>query len=257
MFMFLKFLFLTPYLAFAEEKAEKMAGPQGLDFISSVLEASIIVQITFLILVIMSIVSWAIILQKYFFFKQMEEEKELMQDVFLKDGSLEQIYSKSQNHPHNPWARIFISGFDEMKKIMVSQKDAEDSESKTEFPHLDNVERALRKTCENELAHMESGLSFLATAGSSGPFIGLFGTVFGIMNSFNKIAVMGSASLNVVAPGIAEALLATAVGLFAAIPASIFYNKYLSSLRHFSLGFNNFTTDFLNVGKRNFVKENG
>ena len=251
-----KTLLLLPCLAFSEEKAGEVVKTQGLDFISSILEASIIVQITFLILVVMSIVSWAIILQKHFFFKKMEEESELMKSVFLTDGSFDQIYSKAKNHSSNPWARVFISGFDEMKKILKFKEEG-DSNDNSQFPYIDNVERTLRKACENELSQMELGLSFLATVGSSGPFIGLFGTVFGIMNAFNKIAVMGSASLNVVAPGIAEALLATAVGLFAAIPASIFYNKYLSSLRKFSLEFNNFTTDFLNIGKRNFFKDNG
>jgi len=153
-------------------------------------------------------------------------------------------------------AQIFISGYNEMQKIL-KHKLQTNAASIHSLRGLDNLERALRKASENELSLMENGLGFLATVGSSGPFIGLFGTVFGIMNSFNKIAVMGSASLNVVAPGIAEALLATGVGLFAAIPASIFYNGYLAQIRKFDLICNNFIIDVLNIAKRNFLQDRG
>ena len=228
--------------------------PHGLDFIDAVLSANIIVQITFLLLIVMSVVSWAIIFQKYFFFKEIKKSNESLEEAFLKDGSFEEIYSKARSNESSSLAQIFIGGYNEMQKILQSKPDSKTTPVKT-LKGLDNIERALRKSCENELSLMENGLGFLATVGSSCPFIGLFGTVFGIMNSFNKIAVMGSASLNVVAPGIAEALLATGVGLFAAIPASIFYNSYLAKIRKFDLLFNNFVTDFLNIAKRNFFQE--
>lgn len=252
---------LFPLSLFAEEKPETAEAAEfvaseasGVDFLSAVLSASIIVQITFLILIVMSVVSWAIIFQKYFFFQKIKESNKLLEDVFLQDGSFEDIYSKSRSHEESPLAQIFIGGWNEMQKIL-KQKSPSEENSHISLKGLDNVERALRKASENELSAMENGLGFLATVGSSCPFIGLFGTVFGIMNSFSKIAVMGSASLNVVAPGIAEALLATGVGLFAAIPASIFYNSYLGYIRKFELLFNNFTTDFLNIAKRNFFQE--
>ena len=232
--------------------ANSQISPQsGVNFLEAVLSANIIVQITFLILAVMSIVSWAVIFQKHFIFKSIKQTNIPLEDVFLKDGSFEEIYSKARSHENSSLARIFIGGYNEMQKILKSSKT-----NPSFLTNLDNVERALRKECESEISYMESSLSFLATVGSSGPFIGLFGTVFGIMNSFNKIAVMGSASLNVVAPGIAEALLATGVGLFAAIPASIFYNNYLTQIKKFDLLFNNFTIDFLNVAKRNFFQDN-
>lgn len=265
----LYFLFFLPYLLPAEESLEKAIGTpaphteiettssSGMDFIEALLSASIIVQITFLILIIMSVVSWAIILQKYFFFKEVKKANTVIEDVFFKDGSFEEIYSLSRSNDNSPLSQIFIGGYNEMQKIFKNKsKDIKDSPAQS-LKGVDNVERALRKACETELSLLESGLSFLATVGSSGPFIGLFGTVFGIMNSFNKIAVMGSASLNVVAPGIAEALLATGVGLFAAIPASIFYNSYLVQIKQFDLTFNNFITDFLNIAKRNFFQDKG
>ena len=228
--------------------------PSGaVNFLSAVLSASLIVQITFLILIIMSVVSWAIIFQKYYFFKQAQAANTQLEDVFLQDGSFEEIYTKARSHEQSSLAQIFISGYNEMQKILKTK--SQNQASSTSLKGLDNVERALRKACEAELSLLENSLGILATVGSSGPFIGLFGTVFGIMNSFNKIAVMGSASLNVVAPGIAEALLATGIGLFAAIPASIFYNSYLSQIRKFDLNFNNFTADFLNIAKRNFFQD--
>ncbi|MBC6416033.1 MAG: protein TolQ [Bdellovibrionales bacterium] len=223
---------------------------KGINFLEAILSASIIVQITFLILLVMSIVSWAIIFQKYAFFKFIKKSNLPFENIFLKDGSFEDIYSKARSNENSPLACIFIGGYNEMQKILKNSKS-----SVPTLKGLDNIERALRKECEKELSEMENSLNFLATVGSSGPFIGLFGTVFGIMNSFNKIAIMGSASLNVVAPGIAEALLATGVGLFAAIPASIFYNNYLGEVKKFELLFNNFTTDFLNVTRRNFFHD--
>ncbi|MCY4321119.1 MAG: MotA/TolQ/ExbB proton channel family protein, partial [Bdellovibrionaceae bacterium] len=193
------------------------------------------------------------IFQKYSFFKQAQLTNIPFENVFLQDGSFEEIYTKARSQSNSSLAQIFISGYNEMQKIVKTSK--KDSSSVTSLKSLDNIERALRKACESELSLLENGLGILATVGSSGPFIGLFGTVFGIMNSFNKIAVMGSASLSVVAPGIAEALLATGIGLFAAIPASISYNSYLSKVRKFELDFNNFSTDFLNIVKRNFFQD--
>ena len=250
-------LVFTSGTVFAEESqtiAPQTAQPAGsVDFLSAVLSASLIVQITFLILIIMSVVSWAIIFQKYSFFRQAQSANAHLEDVFLQDGSFEEIYTKARSHDNSSLAQIFISGYNEMQKILKTN--SQNNSSVTSLKGLDNVERALRKACEAELSLLENSLGILATVGSSGPFIGLFGTVFGIMNAFNKIAVMGSASLNVVAPGIAEALLATGIGLFAAIPASIFYNSYLSQIRKFDLVFNNFTADFLNIAKRNFFQD--
>ena len=249
------FLFF-PLWALAESADPAKPASSGVDLLSSVLSASLIVQGAFLILIVMSVVSWAIIFQKHFFFKKTKEANTVLDEAFLRDGSFEEIYSKARSHEQSPLSQIFIGGYNEMQKIF-KQKKPSDPHSIRSLKGLDNIERALRKASENELSVLENGLGFLATTASSCPFIGLFGTVFGIMNSFNKIAVMGSASLNVVAPGIAEALLATGAGLFAAIPASIFYNSYLTQIKKFDLLFNNFSTDFLNIAKRNFFQDKG
>ena len=211
--------------------------------------ASPIVQLTFLILLVMSIVSWAVIFQKWFVLKKVQESNKLLDNIFLKYHSFKDIYSLARSNEQSPLARIFSSGYEEMTKVLNQETPS------PSFGEEDNIERALRKEIQIELSYIESGLGFLATAGSSCPFIGLFGTVFGIMNSFGKIAATGSASLSVVAPGIAEALLATGLGLFAAIPASIFYNLYINRLKLFEMEFNNFSSDFINIAKRNFFKQ--
>ena len=244
-------LMFFPAMAYAQEASLLESETTGVSLLESIMSASLIVQLTFLILIIMSVVSWALILQKYRQFKAVKKANTPLEEAFLKDGSFKEIYSKARALEDSPLAQIFIEGYNEMTKMVSKQHE----QTNEHLKGLDNIERALRKACDTERSQLETGLFFLATVGSSGPFIGLFGTVFGIMNSFNKIALMGSASLNVVAPGIAEALLATGVGLFAAIPASVFYNNYITEIKKFDLLFNNFSSDFLNIAKRNFFKE--
>ena len=236
------------YAAAANLEAAAPAAPKpAVHILESLFSASLTVQLAFLILAVMSIVSWAVILQKGMMFRKIKEEGLAFQDVFLKYNSFESILSLSKEKEHSPPAQIFRAGFEEMRKILKSEKGAAGS--------LSNVERALNKAIRIELSQIESGLSFLATTGSACPFIGLFGTVFGIMDAFSKIASMGSAGLTVVAPGIAEALLATGLGLFAAIPASIFYNNYIHKLRQLEMEFENFSMDFLNIAYRNFFNK--
>ena len=258
--MKLLFTLLFPCLVFAEETVKDLPDTTNeisINLLESILSANIIVQLTFLILIAMSVVSWAIIFQKWIVFKKNKEENAYLEDIFLKADSFEEIYTTARSHEDSPLSQIFINAYNEMKKSLKYDKENKTTESPYQLPELDNVERALRKGIDNEISHLEVGLGFLATTGSSCPFIGLFGTVFGIMNSFNSIAAMGSASLNVVAPGIAEALLATGVGLFAAIPASIFFNSFLNQIKKQELIFNNFSTDFINIAKRNFFQTRG
>ena len=141
-----------------------------------------------------------------------------------------------------------------MKKIADSPLVTKNSADRPQLSGLDNLERSIRKATENEIAKMETRLTVLATTGSTGPFIGLFGTVWGIMGSFHKIGATGNASLAVVAPGISEALIATAIGLAAAIPAVVLYNNFVAQVRREEIELNNFSADFLNIVKRNFFK---
>lgn len=226
--------------------------------LNAVMQASPLVQLTLLILVGMSVLSWAVGLSKWKHFKQLLKSNSAFLNHFWKANSLDSLFADLKDFPHSSVARVFQAGFSELKKLAEknqSKAKGAPDESEIKLSGIDNMERALKQAVENEVALMESRLSWLATTGSTGPFIGLFGTVWGIMSSFHKIGAMGSASLAVVAPGISEALFATAVGLGAAIPAVIIYNSLVTQVRRQEIQLNNFAADFLNVAKRNFFQE--
>jgi len=202
------------------------------------------------------VVCWGIGIAKYKQFNSIKIKNEVFLSKFWKVSSLDTLYEEFEHYKDSPLARVFKSAYLEMKKLAESPlaNRAQVPDSKPQLQGLDNLERVLRKSTENEIAQMESKLTILATTGSTGPFIGLFGTVWGIMGSFHKIGAMGSASLAVVAPGISEALFATAIGLAAAIPAVVLYNNFIAQLRRQEIELNNFSSDFLNIVKRNFFQ---
>jgi len=217
-------------------------------------QASPVVQLTLLILVCLSIFCWAIAYTKYRQLRQVRAANEAFTNKFWKVSSLDTLYADIDDYPGSNMARIFKSVYLEMKKLAESPLVAKSGEEKPQLSGIDNLERVIRKSTENELAKLETRLTVLATTGSTGPFIGLFGTVWGIMGSFHKIGATGNASLAVVAPGISEALIATAIGLAAAIPAVVLYNNFIARVRREEIELNNFGSDFLNIVKRNFFK---
>ena len=255
-FTFFCFIALSPVDAASpepdQEKVEQVQvkNPAKIGVIEALRSASLIVQLTMILLALMSIGSWAIILSKWSLFKNNTVNNAPFEDIFFKASSLDEIFDMSKSHPSSSLAAVFRAGYSELKKIISTKNTA----SSNLLSGMDNLQRALNKAVSNEVSYMERRLSFLATTGSVSPFIGLFGTVFGIMNSFQQIGAMGSANLAVVAPGIAEALIATGFGLFAAIPAAVFYNHFINEIKKAELQFNNFVTDFLNISKRNFFK---
>lgn len=204
----------------------------------AILSASPIVQLTLLILVCLSIVCWAVGIAKYREFTELATANKRFLSRFHKTKNLATLFEELDQFRRSGLARVFKAGYLELKE----------SNDHTHGPEM--VERELRKATDLEIEAMESRLTLLATTGSTGPFIGLFGTVWGIMASFHKIGQTGSASLAVVAPGISEALIATAIGLAAAIPAVVMYNNFLSRIRKEEVALNNFTTDFINIVKR-------
>lgn len=219
----------------------------------ALLQASFLVQLTLLILIFLSVICWAVGWGKFKQFTALSEANLPFKQKFEKSSSLDQIFEGVDRFPNSNLARLFSAGYLEMKRIAEANSVQVGKEgSGVRLSGIDNVERALRKQMDNEIAEMESRLNWLATTGSTGPFIGLFGTVWGIMASFHKIGQMGSASLAVVAPGISEALIATAIGLFAAIPAVMLYNFFISKIKKEEMAMNNFSVDFLNIVKRNF-----
>lgn len=223
----------------------------------ALLTASPIVQLTLLILVGLSIVCWAVMFTKWQQFKRIRVANFPFKNRFWKTASFDALFDELDEHPDSNLARIFKPAYVELQRLADAQlKVSAVGQEKVHLSGIDNIERVLRNAIDEEVALLESKLTVLATTGSTGPFIGLFGTVWGIMNAFQKIGATGSANLAVVAPGISEALIATAIGLLAAIPAVIAYNHWNSQIRRMELEMNNFSSDFINIAKRNFFQGN-
>jgi biopolymer transport protein TolQ len=225
--------------------------------LNALIDASLPVKAVLLILVSLSIVCWGIGWTKYQEFKLLKKSNAEFDELFWKSNSLDDLFEKVPSTTNSSHGKVFRAAYAEMKKIADSPLLNKSHSTDTDSPQLtglDNLERSMRKAIENQVSDMESKLTVLASTGSTGPFIGLFGTVWGIMGSFQKIAQTGSASLAAVAPGISEALIATAIGLAAAIPAVIIYNHFISVIKKEETSLNNFSFDFLNIVKRNFFK---
>ena len=237
--------------------APKIAVKTGI--LDGVLGAGPVVQGLLLLMLSLSVISWAIIITKRRQLSLMQAANELFVDAFWKSPSLEDMFAKAGNYQHSNVAIVFTAAFQELQRIAEKSLGPRSgdigSDAGTRLTGVDNLERTIRKATDAEMARAETNLSFLATVGSTAPFIGLLGTVVGIMTSFQHIASSGSASLAVVAPGISEALFATAIGLFAALPAVAGYNYFVGRVRKIEMDVSSFGSDFLNVAKRNFFKE--
>ena len=228
---------------------------QDLGILQMIIHAGPMVKFVMLLLLIFSLVSWTIIIMKHLTYKRAKTETKFFLDIFWKSKNLTDAYKEAKEIPHSPEATIFLLGFNELQKISRSRMSKQKSEENLEMQlaSMDNLKRALRKAENKQLAQLGRYLSFLATTGSATPFIGLFGTVWGIMTSFQDIGMRGSASLAVVAPGISEALIATAAGLAVAIPAVIFYNYYSNKLSDIENNMQGFSADFMNLVERDLL----
>ncbi len=227
-----------------------------------VIHAGFVVQLVLLLLLVFSVVSWAIILMKYFAIRKIVRENGAFLSIYMRSTKLSEIFPEAKKFHNSPLAEIFRAGYAELAKVAKAvrgnpaAKDAPDAGGQGgEITGIDNVERALNRACGSEVGKLETALGFLATTGSASPFIGLFGTVWGIMDTFKGIGARGSATLAVVAPGISEALIATAAGLAAAIPAVIFYNYYLNRIKGMTLEMDNFSSELLNIVERYYVQK--
>jgi biopolymer transport protein TolQ len=215
--------------------------------------------VTFVMLLLLgfSLVSWTIIIMKHLSYRKARAETAFFIDTFWKSKNLADAYKVAKELASSPEASIFILGFNELQKLGRSKIVKQGSEETLEMKlaGMDNLKRALRKAETKQVGRLGRYLSFLATTGSSTPFIGLFGTVWGIMSSFHDIGMRGSASLAVVAPGISEALIATAAGLAVAIPAVIFYNYYSNILSDLENDMQGFSADFMNLVERDLLSK--
>ena len=213
-----------------------------------VLQASLLVQIVMAILVIASVVSWTVIFTKAATLKKLRVEADDFEADFWSGGELNGLYRRCTEAGTEPigTASVFVSGYREYNRLAGNP-----SIDRTEL--VDGVQRAMRVALSREIETLESRLSFLATVGSTSPYVGLFGTVWGIMNSFRSLGALQHVSIATVAPGISEALIATAMGLFAAIPAVIAYNRYSSGSESLIARYDVFVEEFLSIVNRQAV----
>ncbi|MCO4743773.1 MAG: protein TolQ [Proteobacteria bacterium] len=210
--------------------------------LSLILDADIIVQLTLLTLVLMSLSCWAIIIQKFFRLQTATRQSARFLKLFWDSGRLDAVYEQSGMFGKSPVAQVFKSGYQELAKVTSAGGKHADAQ--------DNLTRTLRRATSVEQTNLERYMTWLATTGATAPFIGLFGTVWGILRAFQKLGNAQQAAIQVVGPDIAHALVATAVGLVAAIPAVIAFNFFSAKVRILSVEMDNFSADFLNMVKR-------
>lgn len=232
-----------------------LSGSFNGSLLSMVLDAGVVVKFVLLVLFIFSVVSWAIILLKYRYYRKIKKENDVFNADYLRSNKLSEVMPLAKKYSYSTTAEVFRVGYTELTKINKQEHQTVQGNDEISLSSLDNLERSMNKASNTEMTKLESALGFLATTGSASPFIGLFGTVWGIMDTFKGIGARGSATLAVVAPGISEALIATAAGLAAAIPAVIFYNYFLNQSKNMVQEMENFAAEFLNIVERYMVRK--
>ncbi len=243
-------------LALLQVQGDMADGTMGSGVLDLVSRSGLLSRFVLLILFLFSVTSWAIVLRKVLHFRLVKSESERFRDVFRRSRKFSEVQAVCGSLSRSPLVAIFQTGYAELNAQLHSssdgEADSENADSRLTLRSIDALDRALQRAAAVEVNKIEDRVSFLATTASITPFIGLFGTVWGIMNSFQGIAATGSSSLGVVAPGIAEALIATAAGLFAAIPAVYFYNHLTHRVKLFVSEMDDFSLEFLNIAERNF-----
>jgi biopolymer transport protein TolQ len=226
-----------------------------LDIISLILNASPVVKGVMGLLIGMSVASWFVIGSKSIYLSNAASRSTRFQDLFWKTGRLDDIWRATEKAPPSPLSEVFRAGYTELAKLQRRrQEQTADPTAGSEdlLGDIESIQRALNRARTTAITEMESRVPLLGTTASAGPFIGLFGTVWGIMNSFRNIGAKGAANLATVAPGIAEALVATAIGLMAAIPAVMAYNYFSRRIHVIASEMDTFSSDFLNIVRRRF-----
>jgi len=220
----------------------------SLGLVDLVMSAGIMGKLVLLLLLAISVFCWAVIFSKHRSLKAAQLENTKFLGFFWQSKSMDEIFMKIDQFARSPIAAVFRSGMKELRKLPGS------SDLTTAGLEVENVSRSLSRTANDEVAVLEKHVTWLATTASAAPFIGLFGTVWGIMTSFQRIGASGAANLAVVAPGISEALIATAAGIGAAIPAAISYNYFLNQIKRIALDIDGFNQDFLNIVRRSQIQ---
>ena len=248
--------------------------PETTDIFHMMISAGPVVKAVMLLLLFFSITSWAIIFIKYRYIRKAYKDSVDFTDIFWQCRNLADAFTKAKVIKTSPVARVFITGYMEVKKFdavatdnntstkgssasITTKSTPESIRSLPSYNVMSSVQRALKRAISSEIRRLSQLITFLATAGNTAPFIGLFGTVWGILNTFQGIGMTKSASLAVVAPGIAEALVATAAGLCVAIPAVIAYNYFTDRIRVLDSELQSFVADLLNIIERDLQKNQG
>lgn len=219
--------------------------------------SGLVVQGVLYFLILFSVLSWAVIFYKLRQIRVARRQSARFIEIFWDTKNLTSIHTASQELKESPVAQVFRSGYQELVRLTRSRRHSAapgDNPEDTDLGGVDNVDRAMRRAIRQEVTRLEKALTFLATTASATPFIGLFGTVWGIMNAFLGLSATQSSSIQAVAPGIAEALIATATGLIAAIPAVISFNHFARQIRVLAAEMENFASEFLNIAERHFLK---
>ncbi|MBI4595306.1 MAG: protein TolQ [Candidatus Tectomicrobia bacterium] len=227
-----------------------------------VMRSGPVARLVLLILIGFSIISWAIIFQKFRFFRKASKESDRFNELFNENRNMAVVYASSKKLRHSPLARMFLSAYGEISRGHQPSFNDRDElslgylEKKEELAvdYVQKITRLLNRVSNQEVGRLEKMLGFLATTGSATPFIGLFGTVWGVMNAFQGIGARGSANIATVAPGISEALIATAAGLAAAIPAVIAYNYFVNQIKVLATAMDDFSSRFIDYTEREAAK---
>jgi len=223
-----------------------------MEFTHLIIGSGWVVRLVLLTLIGFSVGCWGIALAKSREMRRARRQTERFIDVFWDAKNLATIHTASTEMKDSPVAQVFRSGYQELQRLLKAKREGGDE---SDFGSIENVQRAMQRARLQEVTRMERGLTFLATTSSTAPFIGLFGTVWGIMTAFMGLSTTTSSSIQAVAPGIAEALIATAVGLAAAIPAVVMYNRFARQVRLLTAEMDTFGAEFLNIAERHFLKK--
>jgi biopolymer transport protein TolQ len=235
--------------AFAQAEG---VGSEGL--LQFVIGSGPVVQAVLYLLILFSVLSWGVIFYKFRQIRVARRQSQRFIEIFWDTKNLTTIHTASQDYKQSPVAQVFRAGYQELVRLTRAKRQLNPGDMTTDLAGVDNVERAMKRAMNQEITRLERALTFLATTASATPFIGLFGTVWGIMNAFRGLSTTHSSSIQAVAPGIAEALVATATGLVAAIPAVVAYNHFARQIRVLSAEMENFSSEFLNIAERHFLK---
>ncbi len=221
----------------------------GINYLEAILAGGPVGITVLLLLLFASVFCWGIIVRKSLQLRTAREQSARFLETFWQSKRLDEIYAKTEVMKDSPVSQVFRAGYVELAKLT-----GEETQGRVDADGLENIDRSLRRAANAELTHLEGQVAFLGTTAAAAPFVGLFGTVWGIMRAFGEIYAAGNANLATVARPISEALIATAVGLFAAIPAVVAYNHFVAKIKVLDADMSNFASDFLNIIKRHFVR---